>query len=166
MIYTLWLYGPSIDFLYWSLIVSGLWAIFWIDFDTQFVFNVMTYPSILLGILYNGTKVSLIWSLTVFLLAWFIFELIMFMSIWLLKKEGMGGGDVKLAIVIGVWLGPAHLLVALALAFFVGTLAGILLLVSRRQSQPFPFGPFLVLGMLLSMAVGDQLWTWYIGKSF
>ncbi len=166
MIYTFWLYGVSIDFIYWGLLVASLWAIFWIDFDTKYVFNVMTYPSILLGILYNGTKVSLIWSLTGGLLAWFIFELIMFMSLWLLKKEGMGGGDVKLAIIIGIWLGPTLLLVALALAFLLGTLAGIPLLIRNKKSEPFPFGPFLVLGMLLSMAVGDHLWTWYIGKSF
>lgn len=58
------------------------------------------------------------------------------------------------------------MLVALFLAFTVGSLAGITLLVFRRQSRPFPFGPFMVLGALASLSFGDGLWSWYINKSF
>lgn len=164
-VYVYWLKGPGLDFALWSLVVAGLWAIFWIDIDTQFVFNVMTYPSIFLGILYNGTNANLKWSLAGGLIAWLLFESVMFLSLWLLGKEGMGGGDVKLAILIGVWLGPAQLMVALSLAFVIGTLIGIMLLLRQGQSKPFPFGPFLVMGMLFAMSVGDRLWSWYIDKS-
>ncbi|PKL77067.1 MAG: hypothetical protein CVV27_07045 [Candidatus Melainabacteria bacterium HGW-Melainabacteria-1] len=164
-VYVLWLKGLTPDLLFWMFLVSALWAIFWIDVDTQFIFNVMTYPSILLGILYNGTKGNLKWSLGGGLLAWCLFEVVVFLSIWMLQKEGMGGGDVKLAVLLGVWLGPLQLLVSLGLAFLAGSLAGVLLLMVYRQSRPFPFGPFLVLGGLASMAVGESLWAWYIEKS-
>jgi len=160
-----YLHGFSYALFFWFFLASALWAIFWIDLDTQFIFNVMTYPSILMGILYNSTQDNLKWSLIGGLLAWVLFESIIFLSIWLLQKEGMGGGDVKLAILIGVWLGPTKLLVALAMAFVLGTLTGLSLLLIKRQSQPFPFGPFLVIGALVSMAVGEQLWSWYINKS-
>ncbi|MEZ0369682.1 MAG: A24 family peptidase, partial [Candidatus Sericytochromatia bacterium] len=143
-----------------------LWAMLWIDLDTQFIFNVMTYPSIFLGILYNGSKGNLKWSLAGGLLAWCLFEAIVFLGIWLLQKEGMGGGDVKLAVLLGIWLGPARLMVALGLAFVTGSLVGLLLLAIYRQSRPFPFGPFLVLGGLASLSVGDSLLSWYIDKSF
>lgn len=159
-------YGLSAEMGVMLILVSILWAILWIDFDTQFIFNVMTYPSIFLGLLYNGSKGNLHESLLGGVLAWLLFELVMFFSIWVLQKEGMGGGDVKLAVLLGVWLGPPLMLVALFLAFTVGSLAGITLLVFRRQSRPFPFGPFMVLGALASLSFGDGLWSWYINKSF
>lgn len=164
-VYILWLKGPGLDLLFFLGLASALWAIFWIDLDTQFIFNVMTYPSLFLGILYNGTKGNLKWSLSGGFLAWCLFELVALLSIWLLQKEGMGGGDVKLAVLLGLWLGPVQLIGALAIAFITGSLAGLLLLAVNRQSRPFPFGPFLVLGGLISMSVGDSLWTWYIDKS-
>lgn len=164
-VYILWLKGPGLELLWWLILASALWAIFWIDLDTQFIFNVMTYPSIFLGILYNGSKDNLKWSLAGGLLAWCLFEAIAFLSIWLLQKEGMGGGDVKLAVLLGVWLGPLQLLTALGFSFIAGSLAGVLLLAIHRQSRPFPFGPFMVLGGLASMSVGNGLWTWYINKS-
>lgn len=163
--YIFWLRGPGPELAWWLVLVSALWAIFWIDLDTQFIFNVMTYPSILLGILYNVSKGSIKGPLAGALLAWCLFEAIAFLSIWLLQKEGMGGGDIKLAVLLGIWLGPIQLLSALFFAFITGSLAGIALLAFRRQSRPFPFGPFLVLGGLAAMSVGNNLWTWYIEKS-
>ena len=164
-VYTYSLHPQIADLIWWIPLVSLLWAIFWIDLDTQFVFNVMTYPSIFLGILYNGSKVNLGWALLGGLIAWCFFEGVALLSVLLLKKQGMGGGDVKLAVLIGIWLGPEQLLVALAIAFVTGSIAGISLMLKQGESKPFPFGPFLVVGMLLSMAVGEQLWAWYIGES-
>lgn len=164
-VFMLYIKGPEASFLFFLALVSILWCIFWIDLDTQFVFNVMTYPSILLGILYNVSIGNLKWSLVGGLIAWIMFESIMFLSICLLQKEGMGGGDVKLAIMLGIWLGPVQLMVALGIAFVLGTLVGVGLVLIKKESKPFPFGPFLVIGALVSIAVGEQLWTWYISKS-
>lgn len=164
-ILVLYLKGFGLPFFFWLPFIFALWGIFWIDLDTQFVFNVMTYPSIFLGILYNVTIGNLKWALMGAMLAWLMFESIMFLSIVLLRREGMGGGDVKLAILLGIWLGPVQLLIALALAFILGTLVGIVLVVINKESKPFPFGPFLVIGAVVASAVGEQIWTWYIDKS-
>ncbi|MBF2052153.1 MAG: prepilin peptidase [Candidatus Sericytochromatia bacterium] len=163
--YAFWLTGMSPELPLSLFLVAVLWTIFWIDLDTQFIFNVMTYPSILIAILYNAYQGTLFLALATGLGVWALFELIMLLSIIFLRKEGMGGGDVKLAILLGIWLGPSKLVVALALAFTLGALAGLGLLLVSRQSKPFPFGPFLVLGALVSWGVGDGVWTWYINKS-
>lgn len=163
--YALWLSGPGPALPLALFLVAVLWSIFWIDLDTQFIFNVMTYPSILITILYNAYQGTLFLAVATGLGVWALFELIMLLSILFLRKEGMGGGDVKLAILLGIWLGPAKLVVALAFAFTLGALAGIALLLVNRHSKPFPFGPFLVLGALVSWGVGDGVWTWYINKS-
>lgn len=157
-------FGWSAETLWWLGFSSILWAIFWIDFDQQFIFNVMTYPSILAGIVYNGTKGSPEIAFWGILAAFLSFELIILLSLVILQKEGMGGGDIKLAMVLGAWLGPSQLLVALAIAFTLGSVVGGALLITRKSSRPFPFGPFLVVGGLLTMSIGENLWAWYINS--
>ncbi|PIQ24690.1 hypothetical protein COW36_23220 [bacterium (Candidatus Blackallbacteria) CG17_big_fil_post_rev_8_21_14_2_50_48_46] len=164
----LFLYAFSItgfqgDFLAWAFFLSVLWVIFWIDLDHQFIFNVTTYPSIFLGIVYNVSKGLTSHTLWGVLIGLSLFELIVFLAIVLLRREeGMGGGDVRLVMVLGAWLGPIKLGSALALAFIVGSIAGIILLVRKRESIPFSFGPALVLGGVISMRLGEKLWAWYI----
>jgi leader peptidase (prepilin peptidase)/N-methyltransferase len=79
--------------------------------------------------------------------------------------RGMGLGDVKLAAVMGLFLGrnvaPA-LLVALLAGSFVG-----LALIARHgagaRKRAIPFGPFLALGGVVGLLAGDQLVDWYLG---
>ena len=61
------------------------------------------------------------------------------------SRGGMGEGDVKLAPVLGIWLGLAQGLLCLLLAFVSGGVVGALLLLCRRGKlkQAIPFGPFL-----------------------
>ena len=71
---------------------------------------------------------------------------------WLIRPEGMGLGDAKLAGVLGVYLGGA-VVWALAVAFAAGSLAGLGLVArygwaARRRS--IPFAPFLALGALVA----------------
>ena len=83
----------------------------------------------------------------------------------MLSHGGMGGGDIKLAFVLGFWLEAPALLLALWLAFTAGGLwAGGLLLCGRCQrGARLPFGPFLSLGAGLSYFYGSFLWEWYVG---
>src|SRR5699024_2378894 len=68
-----------------------------------------------------------------------------------LGRDGMGGGDVKLAPTLGVWLGFVHpVLVVLGIlaASLLGTVVGIAIIVVRRRNEAFPFGPWLALGTI------------------
>lgn len=75
------------------------------------------------------------------------------------SRGGMGGGDIKLMAMVGAFLGWR----AALLTIFLGTLSGsaiaLLLLASGKKGRkdPIPFGPFLVLGALLSLFWGDEL---------
>ena len=68
----------------------------------------------------------------------------------LFGRPALGLGDAKLAALIGAWLGPLGLGLAVALAVFSGAVVGLLGRLSGRLSrqQAIPFGPFLVLGAL------------------
>lgn len=75
------------------------------------------------------------------------------------KKKGMGFGDVKLAIFMGLFLGYPKIIVAFYIAFVVGALVSLVLLVLKkvRKKTPIPFGPFLILGTIISWWWGDWI---------
>lgn len=80
------------------------------------------------------------------------------------RKEAMGGGDIKLMAMIGMYLGWwPHILVTLVAASFAGSVVGIALIIVHRKKMEsaIPFGPFLAAGALLSMLYGEQIWQWY-----
>lgn len=81
------------------------------------------------------------------------------------SKGGMGGGDIKLALAIGLGLGWKLGLVALVLAFLVGGVVAIILLFSGKRGKEVPFAPFLAAGTLIAMFWGDVIIKQYIAFS-
>jgi len=77
---------------------------------------------------------------------------------------GMGGGDIKLAAVMGCFLGWQGLLVALLLGFVAGAVVGGALLASGRKQRRdlMAFGPFLAAGGLAAAFWGPDLIHWYL----
>jgi leader peptidase (prepilin peptidase)/N-methyltransferase len=86
----------------------------------------------------------------------------------LAARGGFGFGDVKLAFLLGEFLAYrswAALWAGVFLAVFIGGLAALALLVSRRKGrkEAIPFGPALVLGAWLAIPFGEALVRWYLG---
>lgn len=83
-----------------------------------------------------------------------------------LSKGGMGGGDIKLFLVIGLVLGTAGTLLTLFVASFIGTVVGIIILRIRKQGRktPIPFGPSIALSAVLVYLWGEQWIGWYINS--
>jgi leader peptidase (prepilin peptidase) / N-methyltransferase len=82
----------------------------------------------------------------------------------LIARGGMGLGDVKLAAVIGLFLGLKWVAMGLVFAFLGGGLISAILLLSRvvgRKSH-IPFGPWLALGAVVTVLYGAQIWNWYM----
>lgn len=83
------------------------------------------------------------------------------------RPGGMGGGDVKLAAVVGLvlgWLGAGPLVVGAFAAFVVGGIVGIALLVRGNASRrtAIPFGPWMLVGAWIGIVAGDPLAAWYL----
>src|SRR5438132_330788 len=89
------------------------------------------------------------------------------LSVVILKREGMGGGDIKLIAMLGAFLGWQAVLVTIFLAAVLGASVGLTLILVRRKGrrEPLPFGPFLAIGALLAMVWGDTILTWYLYRS-
>ena len=86
----------------------------------------------------------------------------------LVVPRGMGMGDVKLAGVLGLWLGYldlGHVFLGLFLGFLLGSLGGALLIATglRSRKDHIPFAPFLAAGALLAILVGAPFLDWYGG---
>lgn len=86
----------------------------------------------------------------------------------LFKKESMGFGDVKLGIMIGLFIGWEWGIVALFISFFLASLVGVPGLISRRIQfgQRIPFGPFLSLGSILTLFIGEWIIQFYLTNIF
>ncbi len=87
--------------------------------------------------------------------------------LWLVDqvwRGGLGGGDIKLAGVMGVFLGPGLTALALLTSFIAGALVGVGLLVTGRAKagDTLPFGPFLAFGAALAVFFGDRILEWYL----
>ena len=83
---------------------------------------------------------------------------------YLMKKEGMGGGDIKLLAMIGAFLGWKGALMALVMGSFAGSMVGIGIMLLRGKDLKYavPFGPFLSLGAVCSLLYGQELLHWYM----
>ena len=83
--------------------------------------------------------------------------------LYLFSGGGMGEGDVKLAAVLGCWLGWEQGLACLLLAFAGGAMVGLALLACGRAQgrQALPFGPFLCAAGLVCHFQGAQIVAWY-----
>lgn len=94
-----------------------------------------------------------------------IIGLFFYMLTKIKNGQAMGGGDVKLALLIGLFNHfPANVL-AIFLGFFFGAAYSIILMATGKKNMKdtVPFGPFLILGSLVALFFGSQILSWYIG---
>lgn len=95
------------------------------------------------------------------------FEALSALAEKLMGRPALGLGDAKLAALMGAWLGPIGLLLAVGLAVFAGALIGAFGRLSGRlqRHQPFAFGPFLALGAVAVWVLGEPFWIAVMGFS-
>ncbi len=82
---------------------------------------------------------------------------------WLARRrEGMGLGDVKLAAMLGAWIGPAGVALSMVLGVLLAALAGLVLLRKGLSGRTrLPLGSFLCAAALLTLFTGRSILTWY-----
>jgi leader peptidase (prepilin peptidase)/N-methyltransferase len=133
-----------------------------IDLDHRILPNKITYPAVPLAI---GLVAAFNFDdLPEHLIAGAAGFLFLFAAAWFYPK-GMGVGDVKLAGVMGLFLGRS-LAPALMIAFLAGSVIGIGVMMAKGVKEgrktAIPFGPFLALGGLIGLYVGEDIVDWYL----
>ena len=160
-------------FIFWYLL-SALTVVSFVDLRFQEIPDEITLSGIILGLLAAALypplmgKVKILPSLLVSFLGMIagggsIYAL-GFLGEFIFKKEAMGGGDVKLAAMIGAFLGWKYIVISLFFGFFLGALAGILLIILKikNREDAVPFGPFIVLGSFITLLWGEKILSWYL----
>ena len=159
------IYGLSIQSLIYIILSSALIIIAFIDLNEQIVPDVISLPGIVTGFIISFfvPYISFINSALGVVVGGGIILIIALVGSMIFKKEAMGGGDVKLAAMIGAFLGWRYTIISLFLGFFLGALAGIFLILSKIKSKEdmVPFGPFIVLGSLITLLWGEKIIAWY-----
>ena len=94
-----------------------------------------------------------------------LFLAVYYGAILCLKREGIGFGDVKLMAAAGLLLGWQRTLFALLVGSVVASAVLVTLRLVRRdeEGREYPFAPFLVLGILVSLFFGAPVIEWYVG---
>ena len=162
-------FGASWELPIYLVLFSLLLALSVIDLELYLLPNRLTYPAIVgsvvlvpvLSLLLREHPANAITSAYVGGFGYAIFLLVLVTLFELiLRKEAMGMGDVKLAVVLGMWVGWIHILLvvyALLFACVLGVVVGGVVLVVRRESRAFPFGPWLAIGAIAAILYSDQI---------
>ena len=81
------------------------------------------------------------------------------------KGKWIGEGDFRLGILMGFILGWKLTIVALFLSYILGSIVGVYVLASKskKMSSQLPFGPFLILGTIITLFAGNEILDWYLG---
>lgn len=168
-----WRFGLSWElpaYLYFAAIAVALALI---DLDTRRLPNVITLPSyavagalLLLPAAIEGAWDSYLRALLGALALFAFYFLLAF-----IYPAGMGFGDVKLAGVIGLylgWLGWGPLLVGAFLGFLLGALVGVALIVfgTAGRKSAIPFGPFMLAGAVIAVIWGQNIANLYAAAVF
>lgn len=153
--------GLSIKFLVYGVFVSALIIVSVIDLHLQIIPDEISLPGIPLGFLMCFITGDLLWweSLLGILLGGGTFLLIAWLYEKLAKREGLGGGDVKLLGMIGAWLGFQSLLPVIVISSALGSLVGLAVMAIQRKDfkAAIPFGPFLAFGAVLYLFFSPQI---------
>jgi len=159
-------FGPSLSYFIYFTFVAALIVITVIDLYHQIIPDVISLPGIAVGLLlslispYNTFFNSLIGILigggSLFAVAT-LYQ-------WFFKREGMGGGDVKLLAMIGAFLGWKAVILTILLSSLIGSVAGIIIMVLKGKDFKYaiPFGPFLSLGAVIALFCQNEIIFWYL----
>ncbi len=180
--------GPDLLFVRDAVFISLLVCAVLTDLDHWIILDTVSIGGTIAGIAFSLVPggIGLLTSTLTAASAFTLFLIIRIVSTIILKKKaisttapegheeeedefqgGMGWGDIKLAAMIGAFLGPTSTIVALFSAFVAGAVFGVIVLArGRDRSVPVPFGPFMALGAVLALFAGPVIWGlyWQTGK--
>ena len=159
------------------LFTSILILIFIYDLKYYLILDKVILPAILASIFFN--LILLIFSPQYSLAAlfigfgWYLLAALVCASFFLIqflvsRGKWIGGGDIRLGALMGFMLGWPNVLVALFLSYILGSIVGLILILSRQKTfkSQIPLGTFLTIGTFITLLFGQQILAWYLKLTF
>jgi leader peptidase (prepilin peptidase)/N-methyltransferase len=178
-------FGLSSSFFIYFILISSLIVVSFIDLDHRIIPDVISLPGIVLGLLVSFVKpaghndflvrfafktvkgsinMATLDSLLGIFIGGGLLYAVAVLFYWVTKKEGMGGGDIKLLAMIGAFLGWSSTLFTILVSSLIGSMVGVALMVATRADSKYaiPFGPFLSMGAVIYLFFGREIIRWYL----
>ena len=140
-------------------------VIFVYDLRWQLILDRVTIPAIAIIFVLNLFLGNSIWSLLLAAAVGFGFFGLQYLAS---SGRWIGGGDLRLGVLMGVALGWPNILVGLLLAYIIGAAVALALLLTGNVNRktPIAFGTFLAVGSVIALFWGEQLINWYFSLAF
>jgi len=159
-------FGASLSYFIYFTFVAALIVITVIDLHHQIIPDVISLPGIAVGLLLSliSPYITFFNSLAGILIGGGSLFAVATLYQWFFKREGMGGGDVKLLAMIGAFLGWKAVILTILLSSLIGSVAGIIIMVLKGKDFKYaiPFGPFLSLGAVIALFYQNEIIFWYL----
>lgn len=143
--------------------MSLLMAIFFYDLLYQEIPDHFSIPAIIIaiagGLIFGSPSLIAMAIGGAGILSFFLLQFLISKGAWI------GGGDLRLGLLVGVYLGWEQGLLAIILSYFIGAIFSIYLMLKGKveRKSAIAFGPFMVLGIIISIFYGDPILNWYLG---
>lgn len=136
--------------LYW------LWLLWLIDYRFQFIFDDSLVPLLIVGLAATPFLPFSIWQR----LAAAAGAFVVLAALAILGRGALGGGDVKMMAVLGLWLGVNGIITTACIGFILGGVAAVIFLLLKIHGRKdyFAFGPFLIIGAVVAWLAQVLLW--------
>jgi leader peptidase (prepilin peptidase)/N-methyltransferase len=168
---TAWHFGLSWRSPAYCVLMAGLVALSWIDLRTRRLPREIIYWTTGLGVplLCVAALVEHEPKRMWMMLLGAGISLAIMAVIYLASRGGMGDGDVRLSPLLGAYLGflnPGLAPVGLFFGFLIGAIVGVVVLVSTHgdRKTAIPFGPFLALGTVIAIFIGQKYIDFILGR--
>ena len=165
-VYSYLSFGLSIEFVCYIIFYSSLVIIFFTDLKFYLILDKITLPISIIGLLitflnYNPFDVSIASSVLGGIIGYSIIYIIRFLFFKIRKVEGMGLGDAKLFLMVGIWLGIKSIYLILASSAIVGAIVGSLIIFVYKKDKNFqiPYGCFIVIASALYPDFGSLFYN-------
>lgn len=153
------------QFAIYFVFCAALLTIIFIDFYHQIIPDAITLSGIVVGFACSFVNADVGWQASAIgiLAGGGSFYLIAATYYLLTKREGMGGGDIKLLAMIGAFLGWTALPFVVFSSSFIGTVAGIGAMLKQKKGGKtvIPYGPFLAIGSILYLFFREDIQHFY-----
>lgn len=162
-------FGYSFKTIYYMILISILIIITFIDIDHFIIPDEIIILGSIIAIIVNllGYGTGFIDGIKGALFAGGGVLIVISAIEFIVKKEVMGGGDIKLYAMLGLFFGTKLALLTILLSIYVGGAYGIIFIIynkikKKEANTMIPFGPFISIAAIISMLWGNNIIDFYI----
>ena len=152
--------GLNVDSLLYCLLISALITLSVIDWRTYEIpigINIFILTlGLIMTVLHYGDWLNHV-------IGFLAVSVFIYIIILATKGRGMGGGDMKLMAAAGLMLGWKEIILAFILGCILGSVIHVIRMKVSKAERTLAFGPYLSLGILITVLFGQPILSWYLG---